>query len=361
MSPNGPLYRKVIKSFCGQVVEDALSLRKCRLDPLLAFETGVLAPLASLPPPSHPCVIFVDGIDEAYRAARSFDPNSSSHITIPELLQHISRRLPKWLSFVVTSRLGSREMNWSPKECEDLNLVGEIANADVKEYAFSRLMSVFEESKVEKCVNRVTSLAGGNFLIARLYCEVLATIPSPNREIHNLPNLYESLFDREFSEIAPLEWPRTRSLLEAMLAHTYRPYIQLGRFARYAFVRREMRLIEGEVRRFHLFGLDIFFEKGCDSSSDTERISDLLDSGQKNWLNDSGSLPSRESMVFHQSFFDWLLDSSSNPVYCCKVDRGHAFLAALSLRMLWHRFQVGVSSSHIELFFFFVTHFFFSL
>ena len=102
--------------------QGALSFRECEKDPIRSFDVGILEPLCTIHP-SHPCVILIDGIDEALHSHSDFSffapsspvfaSHSPSHspgfgahnslgyhkeeMSIPLLLQRVVRKFPPWL------------------------------------------------------------------------------------------------------------------------------------------------------------------------------------------------------------------------------------------------------------------------
>ena len=97
-----PAYRKLLEA------DDASQLRnsldQAEAEPLLAFQQGVVAPLARIPAPATQRLLVVDALDEAldYRPGAG----GSTRFTIVDLLAKEARNLPSWLRLLATSQIG---------------------------------------------------------------------------------------------------------------------------------------------------------------------------------------------------------------------------------------------------------------
>jgi hypothetical protein len=236
--------------------------------------------------------IAVDGLDEGS------DPEKT--IDVVRLVAHLSTRLPPWLRLILTSRPASdvvRRFSFVNPRVIDAN---EAENRqDVLAFLRNQLSAGNTEAS-ETSVAALDAAAGGNFLIAKTLGQlVLDKVVDPGHLKDyqtSLSFLYASIIDRLG---ASAEERRIQVGILQQIATTRRP------------VAREV--IANCVRqggRFTVGDLNVAFD----------RLAMLL-------VNDADGL-----RLFHQSFFDWLVNEST--AYQIDLNEGHKQWATFAMGVL---------------------------
>ncbi len=181
-----------------ELTEDA-----CRLDPISAFERGLVTPLASLAPPGRNFAVALDALDEAAQAP-------GGGVAVTTLLTDWNRRMPPWLRLLATSRPDPAALR-GLAEARTLRLVAEDARnlADIASFLSGGLPG-------QPVAAAVAARSEGNFLYAREAMGAIAAGAAPEMLPRGLPGLYARFLERAFPS-AEAYAPAAR-LLAVMLA-----------------------------------------------------------------------------------------------------------------------------------------------
>lgn len=151
----------------------------------------------------EPWVLVVDGLDESVAVSKP---------SLADLLVHSAKSVPDWLRVIVTGRpdqdlVASFKINGV--ECQHLDAEGESNREDLHVYVGRRVEELVAEGVVRdpsETAPRISELAAGNFLFARMTLDALGS-PDPGcrlslDEIGVLPphlgGLYHAMFARRF-------------------------------------------------------------------------------------------------------------------------------------------------------------------
>lgn len=255
-------------------------------DPLLASRDEIDV--------SEPWVFVVDGLDEAVAAA-GFD--------FPDLLADAVDAFPSWLRLIVTTRpddalLARFRINGADRD--HLEARGEANLADVHAYVEERVARLgkagsSDATHEELCV-RISALAGGNFLFARMTLDALADPIAEYRltpiEVGALPprlgGLYHAMFRRRFPDLERYE-REVLPLIECLVAaRDPLPEPLLLAAAR----------LDDRVARRGLRALSQFLNRG-----------------------------SKGVALFHKSLADWLGDAVASAEFYASCESGNRCLA----------------------------------
>ncbi|HEY3499852.1 MAG TPA: TIR domain-containing protein, partial [Polyangiaceae bacterium] len=211
-------------------------------DPASAFEQGILAPLAKLPPPGGGLrLLVIDALDEALLAPPPAG-GGRQPISIVELLSTRHERFPAWLKLLATTR---------PEHAvkDRLTLPAQVIKAedprngdDLSAYIRARLRAPELDARLREAgvsapdvETKLSTLAAGNFLYASQVLDEIAGQMYAVTDLDKLPptlkQKYTWFFARQFptqGDFAPL-----RELLEVVVAaETALPHADLARALR---------------------------------------------------------------------------------------------------------------------------------
>jgi hypothetical protein len=208
-------------------VGDRLARDAVELDPASAFEQGVLAPLARLPPQDGRVrVLAIDALDEALLrpppAAGGPPP-----LTVVDLLSTRVDRFPPWLKVVATTRPERPVKQRLAFEAEVISAEDPLNRKDLETFVRVRLDDATLRDRVEASgqpiddvVAQLTTLAAGNFLYASQVLDEVAEDAYHFTDIDKLPptlrQKYAWFLNRQFpteKSFAPL-----REVLELLVA-----------------------------------------------------------------------------------------------------------------------------------------------
>ena len=181
-----------------ELTEDA-----CRLDPVSAFERGLVTPLAGLVPPGRNFAVALDALDEAAQAP-------GGGVAVTTLLTDWNRRMPPWLRLLATSRPDPTALR-GLAEARTLRLAAEDERnlADVASFLSGGLPG-------QPVAAAVAARSEGNFLYAREAMGAIAAGAAPEMLPRGLPGLYARFLERAFPS-AEAYAPAAR-ILAVMLA-----------------------------------------------------------------------------------------------------------------------------------------------
>src|SRR5262249_30541413 len=202
-------------------VREALSEAAAAKDPAAAFEAGVLAPLANLPPQESVRYILIDALDESLAL--------QSKPTIVDVLATRLRRLPGWLRIVATTRPEPAVLNKlrglhaiqisaeEPDNQRDVSrFVGRaLASPDL------RLRVERERRSAAEIHNHLLEASEWNFLFVRTALDAITAGQATFKEILALPpgmgSLYGIFFERLYANDEAAFEP-ARRVLQAIVA-----------------------------------------------------------------------------------------------------------------------------------------------
>ncbi len=184
--------------FDDTAVREALSPWRAATDPAGALREGLLGPLEALDAPqSGPCLLILDGVDEA-----AWDPLSQT--TIADLLADALQRLPSWIRLVAAAGdeatasehfAGARVCRIDPRDERNLE--------DLRRYIDRRLEDRALWSRVEGAGRTrgqvgatLAEKSGGNFLYVAHVLEGLECGGYQVDDLETLPDQVAGLFRR---------------------------------------------------------------------------------------------------------------------------------------------------------------------
>ncbi|MBL8829576.1 MAG: TIR domain-containing protein [Planctomycetaceae bacterium] len=194
-------------------LQDVLSEARCKIDPEVALELGVIAPLHAIAPPDRVRCVLVDALDEALLC--------KSKPSIVALLAGRLDRFPPWLRVIATTRKDPnvlsalRELRAETLDAHDPRNVG-----DVEAYLAERMKSPLLAERLEEqslsaavAVQRLSARSQGNFLYARQVLDAIergiCRLDELDAFVPGLEGLYEHFFTRAFPSEAAFSGVRT--------------------------------------------------------------------------------------------------------------------------------------------------------
>ncbi len=253
---------------------------------------------------AEPWVFVVDGLDESVARA-GYD--------LARVLTYAAGVVPEWLRLIVTSRPDRELVAHFGRGRDDVQVrhrhlyAHEMANReDVRGYIETRVAGLSGARGLAmqaEAAERLTHLAGGNFLIARMVLDALERGEIAAADLRELPGSLAGLYHRMFL----LRFGET-----GRYGQDVRPVLDCLAAARGA-------VPEAVLDR--AMGAD-----GRDASAGVLALSQFL-------TRASGGL-----RLFHQSCVEWLLDREASAGFAASRDRGDDRLA----QACWQEFQAGV-------------------
>jgi WD40 repeat protein len=209
-----PAYRQAVEA------DQAQHRRRClddaETEPLLAFQQGVVEPLATIAAPATPLLIVVDALDEAlgYRSTSG----GGVTLTIVDLLAKEARQLPGWLRLLATSRRMQEEIVKPLRagffKIDEINAESNDNLDDIYIYVKNRCQQLPLAEKLHGAGLLASDVAevaraksGGKFLYAVCVLNDVANGALPIRSRQSLDELppgmdgfYRQTFERRYAE-----------------------------------------------------------------------------------------------------------------------------------------------------------------
>jgi len=259
------------------------------------------APLTAMAPPAEqPLLILIDSLDEAvtYRGEDN----------LVRLLAG-AKDLPAWLRFLCTSRPERRVLRYFENiPSRQLALESGANREDVHRYVAARVkgeplagrLAAAARTMTGDFVDRVTHLADGNFLYARVLLDDVAAGNQPLDDLTALPASLDDIYHRFLTRFTAAEWEARYQPLFTVLAVAAEPLT--------------------EQQLAHFTGLR---RTGVRHSLNVGR--QFLDATE-------GDGPREAFTLFHQSLRDYLIDEERNQDFWCAPEDGHERVAAFYLQ-----------------------------
>lgn len=241
--------------------------------------------------------VLIDAMDEASEDGRE---------TLADLIAQESRKLPEWVTFIITSRPYQSIMRkLSHLEPLEINADDKRNRKDLAEFIRKWMIAAKMEGNVENIANAVVTASEGNFLYVRKFREGVKDhwidIEDTQRYPQGMTGMYEQYFRRQMPEIDAYENNQV-PLLELIVAG-YEPIPEE---------------LAGKILGW--------------TGRDKVRTLEPLD-----------SLFQRKNDViapFHKSMKDWLTDDRRSGQYHIDAEKGHQILAEHA----WRQYQADVST-----------------
>lgn len=209
-----PAYRQAVEA--DQAQHRRRCLDEAETEPLLAFQQGVVEPLATIAAPATPLLIVVDALDEAL-GYRSTSGGGVTH-TIVDLLAKEARQLPGWLRLLATSRRMQEEIVKPLRagffKIDEINAESNDNLDDIYSYVKNRCQQLPLAEKLHGAgllasdvADVVRAKSGGKFLYAVCVLNDVANGALPIRSRQSLDELppgmdgfYRQTFERRYAE-----------------------------------------------------------------------------------------------------------------------------------------------------------------
>lgn len=285
-------------------VEAALQLTECERNPDEAFKKGVLFPLLEIDPPSQPCFILVDSVDQSILGAVGEKCAGVSR-SIAELLSNYHHMFPRWLLLICSSRKQSKSVTrmftgFRKISLDDLRKSHVVR--DVQQYILCRLdqeeaLRQHLSRETAEMLNQLHIKSNGCFMYLEKVLDGVAENFIMLREVRDIPGtlngLYLWLCQRLFVR---KQFHKVQAILNVIIA-SRKP---LTEEVLYQCVWTHNTNLTWEEYQKRL-GL----------------LSKVLIEGK------SGT-----KILFHHSFAEWLLDvKHCTQKYLCSAKEGHGMIA----------------------------------
>ncbi|XP_035214444.1 ankyrin repeat domain-containing protein 50-like [Stegodyphus dumicola] len=285
-------------------VEAALQLAECERNPDEAFKKGVLFPLLEIDPPSQPCFILVDSVDQSILGAVG-DKNGGISRSIAELLSNYHHLFPRWLLLICSSRKQSKTVTrmftgFRKISLDDLRKSHVVR--DVQQYILCRLdqeeaLRQHLSRETAEMLNQLHIKSNGCFMYLEKVLDGVGENFIMLREIREIPGtlngLYLWLCQRLFVR---KQFNKVLSILNVILA-SRKPLTEEVLY-QCVWTRNTNLTWEDYQKRLRLLSKVLIEGKG----------------GTK--------------ILFHHSFAEWLLDvKHCTQKYLCNAKEGHGMIA----------------------------------
>ena len=283
----------------------------CPQDPEWCFEHAVVTPLKTLhPKPSVPWYIVVDALDEC----------SNEKAEIVNIIKFKSRKLPRWLKLIVSSRNVSTVVaGVDGLQRVDLRLDDKRNLEDVNTYLTLKMFSLKEsitetiktslaimdnDTPTQKIVSSLAEKGDGNFLYVKVMLDLWLS-SAENFKWESLPkaldSTYQVYFERKYGN--PESFQPLREIFEVLVA-AYTPLTVLDMYSLFRFDKPTLDLEYEFLPKLDQVSLFL-----CHGSRD-----DLI-------------------RIHHASLSEWLTSKNNKgKIYYVKKQNGHKRLAKYYLK-----------------------------